>query len=264
MTPNRYIATIYTRPAPTTTEGLLLTSNHITMVRTRDKDLLHRIPVQFTPFPFGLVSPVDFEYNSFDITQVCGKAHSLSHGYIQPPKYGGFYPRPEPFSEWGNTAIFCGGINPKIHHGILKRIFGIVGELDWIQTLHDGSSAMIKFRYPLDAERALWSLQGLVVKGRELRLNYGNPKIRGVPATPPPSPASITYAYQHGNDSEEMIDSNGCLLGDSTDRDTEESTSGGGSPYRYLAELSPEFDEVVSAKWMSRECPFGAIEQPSL
>ncbi|KAK6904747.1 hypothetical protein I204_06653 [Kwoniella mangroviensis CBS 8886] len=260
MTPTRYIATIYSRPTAAPTEGLLLTSNNTTMVRTRNKDLLHRIPVQFTPFPLGLVSPVEMQYNSFDITQVCGMAHSLSRGYLQPPKYGGFYPRPEPFSQWGNTAIFCGGINTKIHHGILKRVFGVVGEIDWIQTLHDGSSAMIKFRYPLDAERALWSLQGLVVDRRELRLNYGNPKIRHVPATPPPSPASVIYAYRYGNDGEEMIDSNG----DSTDRETEGSTSGGGSPYRYLAELSPEFDEVVSAKWISRECPFGAIEQPSL
>ncbi|WVW81302.1 hypothetical protein I302_103293 [Kwoniella bestiolae CBS 10118] len=268
---------------PTTEDGLYAAALYLVATKTGDYSVLDHLPGRITPFPYGIVRSHPIFYNSYDINKVCGMAYSLSNGYLHPSPYGGFDPRPVPYSQMGNTGIFCGGINPSIDEGMLYRIFSVTAEISWVHKIDDGFAAMIKFRKFSDAERCMWSLQGLVVRGRQLRLNYGNTKDQLVlynalqhDVIGNAAPAGHNALQVDSGDISDAADSedDAHLIDWEYDVSTSESeadelaTPGemteNGSPYHYLADLEPYLDDIVEHRNLHRYCASGPIEPPKL
>ncbi|OCF38913.1 hypothetical protein I317_07291 [Kwoniella heveanensis CBS 569] len=152
-------------------------------------------------FPYGGTSAWKWGYDSFDVPTLTTFLYLRSVGMIHPHSRGGFLPRPTPWSVPGNKTIFIGGLN-----GCLSRD-GIIWVCRFFGDVHPNvkwqpSHAIVTFATKDAAERALSHLQGFVLRGIELRVNYASVRgDRNIPgatrppvsiATPPQPPISTT------------------------------------------------------------------------
>ncbi|EIW72977.1 hypothetical protein TREMEDRAFT_59139 [Tremella mesenterica DSM 1558] len=101
-------------------------------------------------------------------------AKDLRDGKMSPPQMGGFFPRPDPNAEPGNTTVFLGNVSStKVREEHIWPVFSVFGEIEYVKIPPRIGVAFVKYRHRNSAVLAVEKMQDFELFDCHLRVGWG-------------------------------------------------------------------------------------------